>query len=121
VPSSHGGSHRFESYSAHHSPIFQVSGFTVSKFNLDLGKAGMRDFSIAGTLIRGNIAESSPCRPLPGGWPAQTEALTKIEKISRQKLGRDRPYQTLGEHGSHEISAGCSNRPEDQKLTGNLE
>jgi hypothetical protein len=46
----------------------------------------MLQFSLAEGLVRGNIAESSGCRPFRSGWLAQTKALTKQQKISRTKI-----------------------------------
>jgi hypothetical protein len=44
----------------------------------------MRRFLVAQALVRDNITESSGCRPFRCGWLAQTKALTKQKKISRQ-------------------------------------
>jgi len=58
--------------------------FQVSEFNLGPWQGNVQ-FSVAGAPVRGNIAESSICRPFRCGWLAQTEALTRT-KISRAKI-----------------------------------
>ena len=82
MPSSHGGSHRFESYSAHHSPIFGLR----RHFGLVRGQAGK--FLVARQLIRGNIAESSKgCT-----FCAEADA-PGLRRLITKKISREKQFQ----------------------------
>jgi len=55
----------------------------------------MLQFSLADGLVRGNIAESSGCRPFRCGWLAQTKALTNNRRFHEQNNLTGPTYQIL--------------------------
>src|SRR5260370_36794488 len=59
-------------------------------------------FLVAQALVRGNIAESSSCRPFRCGWLAQTKGADKTEDFSTNWAGADatRPLVNPGSRGS---------------------
>jgi len=79
----------------------------------------MLQFSLADGLVRGNIAESSGCRPFRSGWLAQTKSADKTTEDFTNNNLTGPTYQKLV-HTAHERFP-RTGRGQIQKLTGLLE